>query len=89
MVDWFDTDGRRFVLALPNSPDVLDPRGLTERESQVVTYAASGHTNKMIAYRLGLSSSHVSLLVRGAMRKLGVRTRAQLVKKIRDLQALQ
>ncbi|MDH4282808.1 MAG: LuxR C-terminal-related transcriptional regulator [Myxococcales bacterium] len=43
----------------------------------------------MIAYRLGLSSSHVSLLVRGAMRKLGVRTRAQLVKKIRDLQALQ
>jgi len=89
MVDWFDTDGRRFVLALPNSPDVLDPRGLTERESQVVTYAASGHTNKMIAYRLGLSSSHVSLLIRSAMRKLGVRTRAQLVKKIRDLQALQ
>ena len=27
LVDYFDTDGRRFVLALPNSPHVTDPRG--------------------------------------------------------------
>jgi len=88
MVDWFDTDGRRFVLALPNAPRVSDPRGLTERESQVVAYAVLGQTNKMIAYRLGLSQSRISMLLRGAMRKLNVQTRAQLVLKMRDFQAL-
>jgi len=88
MVDWFDSDGRRFVLALPNSPHVSDPRGLAERESQVVAYAVLGQTNKMIAYRLGLSSSRVSMLLRSAMRKLNVQTRSQLVIKMRDFQAL-
>lgn len=88
MVDWFDTDRRRFVLAIPNSPDVTDPRGLSERESQVVTLAVLGHTNKMIAYRLGLSRSRVSTVLRSAMRKLGFRTRAQLVKQMGDFEAL-
>ena len=88
IVDWFDTDGRRFVLAIPNSPEVTDPRGLSERESQVVASAVMGHTNKMIAYRLGLSTSRVSTLLRSAMRKLGVRTRAHLVTKLREFQSL-
>lgn len=88
MVDWFDTDGRRFVLALPNAPRATDPRGLTERESQVVECAVLGQTNKMIAYRLGLSKSRISMLLRGAMRKLNVQTRGQLVLKMRDFQAM-
>ncbi|UCH28962.1 MAG: response regulator transcription factor [Myxococcales bacterium] len=88
-VDWFDTDGRRFVLAVPNSPHVTDPRGLTERERQVVTYAAVGQTNKMIGYRLGLSKSRVSLLLRSAMRKMDVPTRAALVKRVRDFEAFE
>jgi len=88
MVDWFDSDGRRFVLALPNAPRIHDPRGLNERESQIVAYAVLGQTNKMIAYRLGLSKSRVSMLLRRAMRKLNVQTRAQLVLKMRDFQAL-
>jgi len=76
------------VLALPNAPRVSDPRGLTERESQIVAYAVLGQTNKMIAYRLGLSQSRVSTLLRSVMRKLNVQTRAQLVLKMRDFQAL-
>jgi len=87
-VDWFDSDGRRFVLAIPNSPHVSDPRGLTDRERQVVAYAGMGQTNKMIGYRLGLSRSRVSLLLRSAMRKLGVRTRAQLVSKLGEFEFL-
>ena len=87
-VDWFDSDRRRFVLAIPNPPHVADPRGLTERESQVLSYAASGHTNKMIAYRLGLSKSAVSRLLGEAKRKLRVRTRAELVRKVRDFQMM-
>jgi DNA-binding CsgD family transcriptional regulator len=86
MIDWFDSDGRRFVLALPNAPEVSDPRGLTERESQVVAYAVLGQTNKMIGYRLDLSNGRVSMLLRSAMRKLGVQTRAQLMLKMRDFE---
>jgi DNA-binding CsgD family transcriptional regulator len=88
MVDWFDTDGRRFVLALSNPPPIADPRGLTERESQVVAYAVLGQTNKLIAYRLGLSPSRVSALLRCAMRKLNVQTRVQLVLKMRQFQTM-
>ncbi|MGB5285177.1 MAG: LuxR C-terminal-related transcriptional regulator [Polyangiales bacterium] len=83
-VDWFDSDGRRFVLGLPNPPNVSDPRGLTEREEQVVAYALSGQTNKLIAYQLGLSTGRVSTLMSSAMRKLGMQTRAQLIKKFLD-----
>ena len=86
LVDWFDTDGRRFVLAKPNAPDVGDPRGLTEREHQVATYASLGETHKIIGYRLGLSRSRVSSLLGAALRKLGVRTQAQLVIRMHGLQ---
>ena len=87
IVDWFDSDGRRFVLAIPNEPHVTDPRGLTEREGQVVAYAVLGNTNKMISYHLGLSTSRVSMLLRSAMKKLAIRTRAQLVEKMRDFES--
>ncbi|MBW2628903.1 MAG: response regulator transcription factor [Deltaproteobacteria bacterium] len=83
-VDWFDSDGRRFVLGLPNAPNVSDPRGLTEREVQVVAYVLFGQTNKLIGYNLGLSQGRVSTLLRSAMRKHGVQTRTQLVSKLRD-----
>ena len=85
IVDWFDTDERRFVLAIPNPPHVKDPRGLTERECQVAGYAALGESHKMIAYRLGISRPAVSKALGDAKRKLGVRTQAQLVAKLRHL----
>ena len=85
LVDWFDTDGRRFVLAKPNAPNIGDPRGLTVREAQVATYAALGDSGKIIGYRFGLSASGVSRLLKSAMRKLGVNTQAQLVEKMRGL----
>ena len=88
MVDWFDSDGRRFVLAHPNQPPMKDPRGLTERESQVCTYAALGETNKLISYRLGISQSTVSSTLRSAMRKLGVQNRAQLVERLRAFRTI-
>jgi len=85
MVDWFDTDDRRYLLALPNPPSVTDPRGLTERESQVAAYAALGDKHKLIAYRLGLERSTVTKSLSSAMRKLGVQTQAQLIEKLRGL----
>lgn len=87
LVDWFDTDGRRFVLARPNSPGVGDPRGLSGLEAQVATYASRGESSKMICYRLGLSASYVSHLLRDAMRKLGAKTQPQLVERMRAIPA--
>lgn len=87
MVEWFDTDDRRYVLAVPNAPRIVDPRGLTERESQVVAYAALGDSHKLIAYRLGISRSRVSNALASAMRKLNVKTQAQLVEKLHMLAA--
>jgi DNA-binding CsgD family transcriptional regulator len=85
MVEWFDTDDRRYMLAVPNAPRVLDPRGLTKREGQVVAYAALGDSQKLIAYRLGVSRSTVTKALRSAMRKLGVKTQAELVAKMRPM----
>jgi len=89
LVDWFDTDGRRYVLAHPNSPNIGDPRGLTEREAQVVTFATLGETNKMISYRLGVSESTISRALDSAMHKLHAKTPAQLVERMRGLPTVQ
>lgn len=88
MVDWFDSDGRRYVLAHPNPPHLKDPRGLTERETQVCAYVSLGESNKLISYRLGVSQSKVSSTLKSAMRKLGIRTRAQLVERLRGFQSV-
>lgn len=85
LVDWFDTDERRYVLAIPNAPEAPDPRGLTEQEAQVVAYVLVGDTSKLIAYRLGLSKGRISGLLSSAMRKLGVKTKTALVEKLRPL----
>lgn len=85
LVDWFDTDGRRFVLARPNTPNLGDPRGLTEREHQAVTYVSHGESQKLVGYRLGLSPQRISYLLKCAMHKLNVKTRAQLIEKLRGM----
>jgi len=82
LVDWFDTDGRRYILAVPNPPSLRDPRGLSERENQVVEFATLGDSHKLIAYRLGIARSTVTNSLRSAMRKLGVATQAQLIAKM-------
>jgi len=58
---------------------------LTERQTAVVTHAAHGESSKLIAYRLGISRSTVSLALHRAMRELGVKTQAELVAKTHGL----
>jgi DNA-binding CsgD family transcriptional regulator len=70
LLDHFDSDGRRFVVAHRNDARVPDARGLTLRERQVLAYAALGHSNKVIAYELGLSTSTVSTHLGRARAKL-------------------
>lgn len=86
LLDEFDTDGRRFVIAVDNRPPSRTPRGpLSEREHQVLTQAQLGHSNKEIAYELGLSHTTVRVLVHRAAIKLGVSTRAAAIARFEQL----
>lgn len=78
LVDRFDSDGRRYVIARRNDPEVDGPTALTARERQVLAYAAQGHSNDHIAYALGLSPSTISTHLSRAMRRLGIRQIADL-----------
>ena len=78
LLDHFDGDGRRYFVVHRNDPDAPDPRALTLRERQVAGYVALGHSNKLIAYTLGLSTSSVGVHLNRAVAKLGARTRAEL-----------
>jgi DNA-binding CsgD family transcriptional regulator len=80
LVDSFESDGRRYLLARRNDPRLGLPRALSERERQIVGYAVLGHSNKYIAYALGLAPSTVSTHLAAAMRGLGARTPAELVR---------
>lgn len=85
LVDQFDTDGRRYLVARRNDPRTPDPRALTERERQVAHFVALGHTNKLVAYELGLSEASVATHLRRAVGKLGVGGRVQLVERVQQL----
>lgn len=80
LLDDFDSDGRRFVVAVDNGPPTRPPRrDLSEREHQILTQAHMGHSTKVIAYELGLSVSTVRVLLHRAARKLGASTRQELI----------
>ena len=77
--DHVDTDGKHYLVAYENDPEARSPKRLTRRETQVATYAAQGHTNKFIAYELGIGVSTVATHLRSALHKLGLSRRAELV----------
>jgi DNA-binding CsgD family transcriptional regulator len=78
LVDRFESDGRRFVVARRNEPNVPRLRALSEREAAVAAFLRLGHTNKQIAYELGISLSSVGTHVGHVLRKLGLPSRAAL-----------
>jgi DNA-binding CsgD family transcriptional regulator len=79
LVDHFESDGKRFVLAQRNDPSIGPFALLTTRERQVVALAAMGHANKMIGYELGISVSTAGVLLSRAAKKLGASSRAVLI----------
>ena len=92
LVDWLDHDGKRFVLAHENpiastTPGSVHRSVLSPREQQAVACAAMGHSNKLIAYDLGLSTGTVSVLLRRAATKLGATSRVGLIRAYRDRSA--
>jgi DNA-binding CsgD family transcriptional regulator len=80
LLEHYDHDGRRYIVARQNEPEVFGSSQLTKRERQVLEYARLGHHNKLIAYDLGIADSTVRVLLARAAAKLGVRTRDALLR---------
>jgi DNA-binding CsgD family transcriptional regulator len=78
LVDRFERDGRRFVVATCNEPAPAGPLALSLRERQVLGHLAQGDSVKLAAYSLGLAPSTVSTIAQSVLLKLRVRSIAQL-----------
>ncbi|HEV2365181.1 MAG TPA: LuxR C-terminal-related transcriptional regulator [Caulobacteraceae bacterium] len=78
LIDRFDSDDRRFVVAVRNDPRFPDPRGLSLRERQVAEFAGVGRSAKEIGYLLGVAAPSVENSLRRAQAKLGLRSRLEL-----------
>ncbi len=78
LIDHVDTDGRRFLVARRNDPDVERPSGLTLRERQVMAARSRGLSLKLIAYDLGLSIATVAKSLQSGMAKVGIASGAEL-----------
>jgi DNA-binding CsgD family transcriptional regulator len=85
LVDHFERDGKRFIVAVSNAPAPPEVEQLTMRERSVIALAAQGHATRLVAYELGLSESTVRVLLMRAARKLGARTREKAISRYKTL----
>jgi DNA-binding CsgD family transcriptional regulator len=83
VLETFERDGRRYVVAHPNTSDPSPTRTLAPSELSAARYAALGHSDKSIAYTMGLAPSTVATLLARARSKMGVRTRVELITRVR------
>lgn len=79
LVERFESDGRRILVACRNDLKTQPSLLLSVEERQVVSRLALCRPAKLVAYELGFSESKVSLLLTSALTKLGLRNRAELV----------
>jgi DNA-binding NarL/FixJ family response regulator len=79
LVDQFDHDGKRYVVARRNERWGRVAT-LTQREEHIVALAAAGHSNKRIALELGVCTSTVALHLGNAAAKFGVEGRVAIIR---------
>jgi DNA-binding CsgD family transcriptional regulator len=82
LVDAYERDGKRYLVARENEAEVGGLASLSNRERQVVAFLALGRTTKEIAYQLGISDSTTRVLLARASTKLRVRSRQELITKV-------
>jgi DNA-binding CsgD family transcriptional regulator len=79
LIERFESDGRRIVVARSNPPPARRHRALNQQEQKVVALLALGHSVKLCAYELGRAESRTSEIARSALRKMGLGSRAELL----------
>lgn len=77
ITDHFEGETRRFVVVRRCREG--DGRPLSEREREVLALAVQGHSNKVIAFELGLTPSTVATHLRRIMAKLHIQSRETLI----------
>jgi DNA-binding CsgD family transcriptional regulator len=80
LVDYVDSDGKAFVLAVENAPKADFLCALSDRQRAALSLAALGYGNEQIAYALGVSQAAVAMSLRRARQTTGFRSRAELVR---------
>ena len=80
LVDAYEQSGVRYVTARENKPVQTGIHTLSSREQQVTSLAALGHSNKLIAYELGIAPSTVAMHLSTAGAKLGAKSRVELIR---------
>jgi DNA-binding NarL/FixJ family response regulator len=86
LVDQLGAEGGHRVLVRRTPQGIRDPRALTQPERSVASLAAMGHQNKHIAHALGISASTAGSHLASARRKLGIASRAELIRRLAPLQ---
>lgn len=71
LIDLFEENGRRYVVAHPNLPEVRDPRYLEPLERVVFSGLSRGLSNKAMGYELGLTEGTIAGYVRSLRLKMG------------------
>jgi len=84
LVDKTESDGRRFLVAVPNRPELAGREHLTPTEARILGAMGVGHPNKVIAYELGMAPSTVATHIARAAAKLGAHGRSALVQRLFD-----
>jgi DNA-binding CsgD family transcriptional regulator len=79
LIDRFDADGKRYLVARRSASVAAARSPLSAREYQIASMVAGGQSNKVISYELGLAASTVATHLSSAMHKLGVTSRVELV----------
>ena len=77
---WIDQRHLASLVGAGQARKTGEPRGLTERERDVLRGVFDGLANKEIASRLRVSESAVKAVLQQLFHKTGVRTRGQLVR---------
>jgi len=72
--------GRMLPESVASTPSTVGEAALSDREQEVVKLVALGHTNQQVADQLHLSVKTVETYRARAMQKLGLRSRAALVR---------
>jgi DNA-binding CsgD family transcriptional regulator len=83
IVDQVESDGKHFLVARRNELDTGDVRvtTLTPIERQACAMRAAGHSQKLIAYELGIHTSAVARHLANGMNKLGIRSSSALARR--------
>jgi DNA-binding CsgD family transcriptional regulator len=89
LVETYERDGQQYIVAKCNDAWLAKHKALSPRESQALGFAVLGDSNKLVAYKLGVSASTVGVLLHRAAEKLACHSRAELLARYLELATAQ